>query len=339
MKKLLLTLVVAALALATNTAVASWTLDSDAGTWTGTNGGTNVQYQTVTPVPSYGNDSQNQVRWGVPYPGSVPNTIDHQSGLGFTGKAAPALTIEPGVAFELGELVHFNCEIGTGGSPTEAYLDVVVNLTTEAGSATGAFTFTFGVNETGGLGTDDIISFPSSMSAETVEIGGVTYTLELLGFGSSPTTLVNEFVSPENGSPNSTLLWARLTEVPPECEEGLSPGYWKTHLADWPAPYTPGQTLGSVFASSADFDLDGVTLGAALAFKGGNTVAEKAQILLRQAVAAVLNAAHANINYPLTVDEVVEQVNEALDSGDPAVILELAGTLDGYNNLGADLGS
>jgi hypothetical protein len=203
---------VAALALSANTATATLTLDSDVGTWTGTNGGTNVQYQTV--VVGYGNGSENQVRWGVPYPGSVPNTIDNQSGLGFTGKAAPALSFELGDAFELGQISHFNHEIGNDGSPTEAYLALLMDFTTPDGPLSQTFNFTFGVDETPGLNVDDIITFPSAIPAENVDIGGTLYTLELLGFGDTPGSLVDQFVSVENGQVNSTLLWGRITERP-----------------------------------------------------------------------------------------------------------------------------
>jgi len=210
MKKLLLTLMIAALALVTNTATATWTMTSDVGTWTGTNGGTDVHYQTVPVL--YGNTQQYQVRWGVPY-GLAPKTIDNQSGLGFTGKATPSVVFEVGDAFEIGELVHFNREIENNGSPTETYLQLVMDFTTPD-SKTGTFNFTFKVNETPGMGTDDIITFPSSIPPETVDVGGTLYTLELLGFGGSPTTLVDEFVSVENGLPNSTLLWGRVTTAP-----------------------------------------------------------------------------------------------------------------------------
>jgi len=215
MKKPVLALMIAALALVTNTATASWTMTSDVGTWTGTNGGTNVQPQTVTV--GYGNTQQNQIRWGVPY--AAPDVIDNQSGLGFTGRAeapapAPAVTFEVGETFEIGELVHFNREIQNNGSPTETYLQLVMDFTTPAGPATGTFNFTFKVNETPGMGTDDIITFPSSIPPESVDVGGTLYTLELLGFGGSPTTLVDEFVSVENGLPNGTLLWGRVTESP-----------------------------------------------------------------------------------------------------------------------------
>ncbi len=211
MKKLLMaTLVVVMLAVVTNTAAASWTMTSDTGTWTGTDAGMHVQHQTVT-VP-YGNTQENQVRWGVPYPSSVPNVIDNQSGLGFTGKAAPSVTFESGDPFEIGQITHFNREIANGGSPTEAYLAIMMNFVTPDGAFTQTFNFTLGVNETSGLGVPDIITFPSAMPAENVEINGTPYTLELLGFGDGPTDLMNQFVSVENGSPNSTLLWGRVLE-------------------------------------------------------------------------------------------------------------------------------
>jgi hypothetical protein len=214
MKKLVFAaFMVAALALSASTAMASWTLDSDVGNWTGTNGGINVQYQTATVA--YGNTQQNQVRWGVPYPGSVPNTIDNQSGLGFTGKAAPALAFELGDPFEIGQITHFNREIGNGGSPTEAYLQLVMDFTSPDGSGTGTFNFTFGVDETPPLGEPDIITFPEAVAAEIITVGGKNYRLELLGFGDDPGNLVSQFVSPENGQPNSTLLWGKMTPVIP----------------------------------------------------------------------------------------------------------------------------
>jgi hypothetical protein len=214
MKKFLATLMVAALALSANTAMASLTMDSDVGTWTGTDAGVNVQTQTVTVA--YGNTQENQIRWGVPYPGSVPNTIDNQSGLGFTGKApsgAP-VTFELGDAFEIGQLSHFNHEIANDGSPTEAYLQLVMAFTTPDGPLSQTFNFTFGVDETPGLNVDDIITFPNAYAAENVVIGENTYTVQLLGFGDSPDNLVDQFISVENGQVNSTLLWGRITERP-----------------------------------------------------------------------------------------------------------------------------
>jgi hypothetical protein len=89
MKKLVATLAGAALALAAHPAAASWTRDSDAGTWTGLNAGYDVHYQTVTT--GYGNTQQSLVPGGDRLGDPLP-TIESQSGLGFTGKAAPAAT-------------------------------------------------------------------------------------------------------------------------------------------------------------------------------------------------------------------------------------------------------
>ncbi len=122
--------------------------------------------------------------------------------------------------------------------------------------------------------------------------------------------------------------------------EGLSHGYWKNHTQDWAATgFAASDTLESVFDVPDSFGLDDITLFDILAFGGGPELADKAGILLRNAVASVLNAAHPNINYPLTLAEVIADVNAALASGDADTILDLEATLDGYNNLGADLSS
>ncbi|UCD51517.1 MAG: hypothetical protein JSW27_02575 [Phycisphaerales bacterium] len=122
--------------------------------------------------------------------------------------------------------------------------------------------------------------------------------------------------------------------------EGLSHGYWKNHLEDWPPTgYVHSQTLDSVFAESSGLGLGSYTLRDALGFPGGDTLPGKAQILLRQAVASILNAGHPNINYPRTTPDLIADVNSALSSGDEAIILTLEAALDVDNNLGGDLSS
>ena len=59
--------------------------------------------------------------------------------------------------------------------------------------------------------------------------------------------------------------------------------------------------------------------------------------MIQQGVAALLNAAHHNIDYPLSIDEVIDQVNAALESGDRDSILDLAKVLDEHNNLGGGI--
>ena len=117
--------------------------------------------------------------------------------------------------------------------------------------------------------------------------------------------------------------------------EGCTPGYWKVaqHLDSWVATgYTPNQSLESVFDIPDAFGLDDVNLRQALFFKGGSTTAEAAQILLRAGVAALLNAAHPDVDYALSEAEVIAQVNAALASGSRSTILALAAELDAANN-------
>jgi hypothetical protein len=122
--------------------------------------------------------------------------------------------------------------------------------------------------------------------------------------------------------------------------EGCTPGYWKQsqHLDSWTATgYTTSQTLESVFDVPNSFGLDTRTLLQALDFQGGSGTTAAARNLLRAAVAALLNAAHPDVDYPLTTAEVINAVNAALATNNRNTILRLARTLDGYNNLGCPL--
>jgi hypothetical protein len=73
----------------------------------------------------------------------------------------------------------------------------------------------------------------------------------------------------------------------------------------------------------------GYTFRDALGYGGGN----KAQILLRNAIGSVLNIASTEINYPLTMSELISKVNLAL-SGSDKDKTGLNEVLDEYNNLG-----
>jgi len=141
-------------------------------------------------------------------------------------------------------------------------------------------------------------------------------------------------------------------EVPiPEPYEGLTPGFWKNKgvRVGWPSPYIPkgpsATTLGDAgFVIPGGSMTDNIirpvypddTLIKALSYKGGKDVSGMAQILLRAATAALLNAAHPEVNYPLTVTEVISQVNTALATEDRDTMELLKNDLDGYNNLKAD---
>jgi hypothetical protein len=141
--------------------------------------------------------------------------------------------------------------------------------------------------------------------------------------------------SSSSSTSTSTSVSTTTSTTTPPGEEGCTPGFWMQpqHLDAW-VTYTPGQTLGSVFTLTGDFaGLAGVTLLEALSFEGGPTITDAAEVLLRQAVAALLNAASPDVDYPLTEAEIIAQVNAALASGDRETILALAEQLDTFNNL------
>lgn len=129
---------------------------------------------------------------------------------------------------------------------------------------------------------------------------------------------------------------------PPPEEEGCTPGFWKNSVGSWPPTgYSPNQTVSSVFTLPNGMlanQLGGNTLLQALDYPGGNNLLGAAQILLRAAVASVLNASHPDVDdFPWTAAEVVSAVNAALATKDRATILALATELDADNNLGCDL--
>ncbi|HEX5757639.1 MAG TPA: hypothetical protein VF121_00435 [Thermoanaerobaculia bacterium] len=158
-------------------------------------------------------------------------------------------------------------------------------------------------------------------------------------------TTVQLFSEPANQNPDS-LLWilgalrVPLEEDPqPPGEEGCTPGYWKNHTDSWAGTgYSPGQTTGSVFAGAAAFpSLASKTLLQSLQAGGGPGTLGAAQILLRAAVAALLNAAHPDVDYPRTTAEIIADVNAALGSNNRDTMLALASQLDADNNLGCPL--
>jgi hypothetical protein len=121
--------------------------------------------------------------------------------------------------------------------------------------------------------------------------------------------------------------------------QGCSPGYWKNHTDTWPpSGYSPSEWVAGVFGDAAAFpSLGAATLHEALSFGGGPGSEGAAAILLRAAVAALLNASHPGVGYPETPASVIAAVNAALASGSRDMMLTLAATLDAENNLGCPL--
>jgi hypothetical protein len=90
--------------------------------------------------------------------------------------------------------------------------------------------------------------------------------------------------------------------IPPSQGEGCTPGYWKNHFEDWAAAgYSPSQKMIDVFGTG--FFGNTLTLGEAIGLGGGGI-----NRIARHGVAALLSAAHPDVDYPYTVAQVIAYV-------------------------------
>ena len=110
-------------------------------------------------------------------------------------------------------------------------------------------------------------------------------------------------------------------------EQGCSPGYWRQshHFESW-KDYTPYEFFDDVFGREINQDMilgDGIQLG------GGELNA-----LIRHSVAALLNAASDDVDYPFTVAEVKSSFQAAFDSEQYEATKDI---FDNANNLGCPL--
>ncbi|WIO73176.1 Ig-like domain-containing protein [Porticoccaceae bacterium LTM1] len=126
-------------------------------------------------------------------------------------------------------------------------------------------------------------------------------------------------------------------------EEGCTPGFWKNSVGSWVDTNPLVQPTDLVTAwfnlpnGVINNNLGGDTLLDALDYGGGDNLLGAAEILLRAAVASLLNATHSGVDFPWTYQQVVDAVNAALATKDRATILALASDLDADNNLGCEL--
>jgi hypothetical protein len=194
---------------------ADFSLSSSSGTWTGTNGGSDVN-----------GIGTNEVRWGIPVEAD-------QSGLRFEGIGNLDFDIDETI--NLGTLTHFNNPIIGSSAASGATLELGLEFSTP--SLSDSFTFAFDIDETPnsepcsypsdpGNPCSDRISFPASFPTESFSFNGDNYTVELLGFGSNAGDITSGFISQEGGS-NTTDLFAQITLDPtstPEPGPNPNPG-------------------------------------------------------------------------------------------------------------------
>ncbi|MDF1522392.1 MAG: hypothetical protein P1P87_06170 [Trueperaceae bacterium] len=187
---------------------------------------------------------------------------------------------------------------------------------------------------------------------EGLVIDGVSTTLP-----AGATDVEIELFSPDpTPGPEGDSVWlAGVNASVTEGERGVqgcTPGYWRNHStaangnqADaWiPTGFTGDQRFGDplVFdhlitissgGKGQPVQIDDPTLLEAVVAAGGGTSA-----LARHAVAALLNAAHPDVNAYYTVEEVVQMVQDALDGVGPLDIEDTKDLFAQANELGCPL--
>lgn len=124
----------------------------------------------------------------------------------------------------------------------------------------------------------------------------------------------------------------------PDEFQGCTIGYWgrPQHFDSWPAPYTTNTTLAEAGFIGAPNPND-TLLQAINDYQGGPTLNNKINLMLKQAAAALLNAAHPDVNYAFTVPQVLAAANSAIASGNQTVISDTQAAFDAANNNGCTL--
>lgn len=125
---------------------------------------------------------------------------------------------------------------------------------------------------------------------------------------------------------------------------GRTPGYWKNHPEAWPSPYLTTNFIQDLFAipgsllSGGNLDLDRTggkdTLLAGLNYRGGSALSGGAQILMRAAIASLLNEAYYGADFPIatSASDLIAQVNVVLATQSRAQYVSFASYLDYWNN-------
>ncbi|MEE8221852.1 MAG: hypothetical protein V3R21_08830, partial [Woeseiaceae bacterium] len=157
------------------------------------------------------------------------------------------------------------------------------------------------------------VTIPAAETMVTVQ----AFSIDNLGIGGLP----------------ASLTWnAAALSVPPPPNgggEGCTPGFWKQDqkLDLWPAAFLPGTPFSDVF----DDAFPGKTLLEVVRLKGGGL-----NRLGAHTVAALLNAASPDVDYDLSVAEVIAAFNAVFPGSNPEYNA-LKNTLVDLNEQGCPL--
>jgi hypothetical protein len=139
-------------------------------------------------------------------------------------------------------------------------------------------------------------------------------------------TSVQIFSEPVGKNPDSVLWVMAALWLPLPVPSGCSAAFWDRSQSLWSATGTlPTQKVSDLFTESKRYgSVATVTARAALRFQHGGGLLGAAKALAQAGVAALLNAGHPRIEFPLTRTQVITRVDTALRSEDAAKMLDVA---------------
>ncbi|MGV0024535.1 PTPA-CTERM sorting domain-containing protein [Phormidesmis priestleyi] len=166
-------------------------------------------------TPGFGSDvflsneggTNSRLNWGTPVSGSFSNFVQFNGSSGFSTPTD--------ATFKVGDLAYRNGST-LNGFDGNFPLSIALNFTNPSG-VNQAFNFLFNIlntpNITGNpvLDGDRLRFSTAGLSSGAFNAGGVSYTLQLLGFSpDGGSTIINEFNSPE-GTTATADLYGRIT--------------------------------------------------------------------------------------------------------------------------------
>lgn len=227
----------------------------------------------------------------------------------------------------------------TSGTPDTRNVELYV----EAGGVTSSGTFQFPDNgDELLLATLTLAGVPAGTTDVTATV--VSQPLSALPFGSSVWDAGDSVYW--NGLDVNVVLDAEPEPEPEPGIDGCTPGYWKNHTGDkgrrqnsWlPTGYLPADSVNSVWSDADLYGLGDESLLDTLGGGGGRGNLGAAKILLRAAVAGLLNASHPDVDYAgLSESTLISTVADALASEDRNTMISLAGSIDTANNAGCPI--
>jgi hypothetical protein len=296
-------------------------------------GGTTV-YSTDDPLTGDGNGTYS-ASYTLPTSGTVAGTYTWS--VTYVGDGNNNSAVDEGGTAEQTVVSKATPSIVTSQQPPSALVGTPIgdHATVSGGYyPTGTVTFKL-YNNPNGTGT------PLFTDTEPLVNGVSTsalYTPMAIG--------IDYWVATYNGDGNNISVTSGTSLEPVNVYGGgLTPGFWRANADNYGGSawkftaFSPTTKLSSIFNLGAFSGLDTTLQGALDNYSSaGTTVQAAAQKLLWDATAALLNATYnytgTTVGYPLTVSQIVSQVNSALASGDRATIIQEAMVLDIWNNLG-----